>query len=127
MSGDISVPECVDVFDAYVNHPLFDPGYIFLTETRTLKRVDANFRSMMMAIQRSMPLIRRFPGRTLAVIHAPQDQNFGMSRMLQQLVEPVSRFRLMIQREETAALACARQPETSFLDLERALGLHTPR
>ena len=121
MAGDASVQECVDTFAAYVHHPQFHTGLVLLTETRDLIRVETGFRGVVSAVQRSMPLLRRFPKGSRSVIHAPGDLNFGLARMLQQVVAPISPLSVEIHRDAAAALACAGQPETSFADLESAL------
>lgn len=123
MNGSLTVRECTEIFVDYNNHRDFDPGLTFLTDSTGLVRIDADFAQIIQAVHRSMYLLRRFRTETRAIIFAPQDRNFGIARMLQQVVEPVSRFRFEITRDEDEALTLARQPETRFADLEAALGL----
>jgi hypothetical protein len=123
LRGPIPVKECVDTFLAYADDPLFDPGHVFLTESRSRAHIDTNFVGIVTAVQRTMLFIRSFPIETLSVIHAPVDRSFGLARILQQVMEPVSNFHFHITRLEADALAHARQPETSFSALEDALNL----
>ncbi|SMX35955.1 hypothetical protein [Maliponia aquimaris] len=121
MVGDVALQECIDTFVSYVDHPLFDPAFVMLTDTRDLVHVDADFRRILWAVERTRKLFDRFPKGTLCVIHAPRDVNFGLARILQQVAEPFSPFRIAIERDEAAALALAGQAETGFDALETAL------
>ena len=124
VAGGIDAQECIDSLAAYVAHPQFDPRFNFLTVTKGVQHVDGTFRSIVMAVQRSMPLIRHFTQDSLWVIHAPNDVTFGMARIVQQVVEPFSRAQLEVLRDPSEALSCAGQPETRFCQIETALGLH---
>lgn len=121
MLGHVPLQDCIDIFVDYVNHPLFDPAHVMLTDTRHLQGVDADFRRILWALERTRPLFGRFPKGTLSVIHAPRDVNFGLARILQQVAEPFTPFRFEIERDEEMALALAGQPEMRFDRLEAAL------
>lgn len=121
MTGDVALQECIDTFVGYVDHPQFDPACVMLTDTRNLVHVEADFRRILWAVDRTRKLFHRFPKGTLCVIHAPRDVNFGLARILQQVLEPFSPFRFEIERDQSTALALAGQAETGFDGLETAL------
>lgn len=121
MNGVIDVPDAIGAFRSYVDHPLFDPTFVMLTDTVAVTEVDANFRGVVGGVHRSLSLIRKFPQEAHSVIFAPQDVTFGMACVLQQVVEPLSHLRFDILRDEADALAKAGQAEHSFDALQAAL------
>lgn len=123
MVGTVKTPECVDAFFDYTKHPEFNPEFPFLTTTENMTRIESNFRQVVQAVQRTKPLFSPFRKESLCVIHAPGHLSFGMARILQQVIEPVSNFRLEITRNPAEALSLAGQPERNFDALEAALGV----
>jgi len=121
MSGTIDVPQTLASFSGYVRNPLFDPSYVMLTDAQDVGAVDADFLGIVGGVQRAMTFLRSFPDEASSIIYAPRDLTFGMARILQQVVEPVSTLRFKILRDEGEALALAGQPETNFNALELAL------
>ncbi|WP_323769074.1 hypothetical protein [Antarctobacter sp.] len=126
MSGIIDVPDAIAAFREYVGHPHFDPAFVMLTDTCQVSDVDARFRAIVGGVHRSLTLIRHFRQEARSVIYAPQDVAFGMARVLQQVVEPLSHLRFEILRDEAEALSSARQSERSFDALHTALA-HAPQ
>ncbi|MGP6085993.1 hypothetical protein [Antarctobacter jejuensis] len=123
MVGTVDTTNSVDAFLAYTDHPDFDPSFVFLTDTTHLSHMKSDFVRIVGAVQRTMRLFSRFKKGSLCIIHAPGDVNFGMARILQQVLEPVSSFQVKVTRSDKDALTLAGQPELSFPELERALGL----
>ncbi|WP_417208380.1 hypothetical protein [Antarctobacter sp.] len=126
MTGVIDVPDAIGAFREYVEHPHFDPAFVMLTDTRQVSDVDARFRAIVGGVHRSLTLIRSFRQEARSVIYAPQDVAFGMARVLQQVVEPLSHLRFEILRGEAEALSRAGQPEPSFDALHAAFA-QTPQ
>lgn len=121
--GTLSISEGMTAFLDYAGHPRCDTTHALLTDAGALRKVDADFQSIVMAVQNSMTMIRLFRQDTRSIIYAPEDIAFGLGRLLQQVVEPVSRFRYEITRDPAHALAAAGQPEHSFAELEANLHL----
>ena len=122
-SGHINVKDYARAYLTWVNHPDFSPDQTTLSNTLKLDGVDATFVEMLAEIGRVTPTFHRFRDYVQAVIHAPSDVTFGVARMLQQLTEPVSRFRFDILRSEAEALQAAGQNEPDFDSFDRAVGL----
>ena len=121
MTGTIDVAQTLGSFADYVRNPLFDPSYVMLTDAQDVGAVDADFLGIVGGVQRAMPFLRSFPDEASSIIYAPRDLIFGMARIMQQVVEPVSRLRFQILRDEAEALALAGQPEADFNALDQAL------
>ncbi|WP_306043547.1 hypothetical protein [Mameliella sp. MMSF_3510] len=121
MSGTIDVPQTLGSFSDYVQNPQFDPSFVMLTDAQEVGVVDADFLGIVGGVQRAMTFLRSFPNEAFSIIYAPRDLTFGMARIMQQVVEPVSKLRFHILRDEGEALARAGQPETDFNALEQAL------
>ena len=122
-SGHIGVQDYARAYLAWVNHPDFSPNQVPLSNTLRLESVDATFVAMLAEIGRVAPTFHHFRDYVQAVIHAPSDVTYGVARMLQQLTEPVSRFRFDILRSEAEALQAAGQNEIDFDSFDRAVGL----
>ncbi|WP_157733518.1 hypothetical protein [Antarctobacter heliothermus] len=121
MHGVITVPDAIDGLRSFVEHPLFDPGLVMLTDARHVDDVVASFIGIVGGAHRSRALFCNFRQEAHNVIYAPQDVAFGMARVMQQVVEPLSYLRFDILRDETEALANAGQDELSFDALYAAL------
>ena len=122
-SGHINVQDYIRAYLAWVNHPDFSPDQSPLFNTLHLDGIDATFVEILAEMNRVAPTFHRFRDYVQAVIHAPSDVTFGVARMLQQLTEPVSRFRYDILRSEAEALQAAGQNEPDFDSFDRAIGL----
>lgn len=120
-SGTVTVADCADAFRRYLAHPLFDPAYMMLSDTRDLEGIEASFLGIVVAVERLLPSFLQFRKLRSSVIHAPGDVAFGMARMMQQVTEPVSNFRFEICRDESTSLCAAGQPDASLDDLRAAL------
>lgn len=125
-SGNVAVQDCAGVFRRYLAHPQFDPDHVMLSNAEQLLGIDATFLGIMVAVERLVPSFIRFPRPSRSVILAPGDVPFGMARMMQQVTEPISRFKFDICRTEEEALIAAGLSETSIQELEHNLGLLAP-
>ena len=123
-SGSVTVQDCARIYRTYVRHPLFDKQFMMLSNTTRLDGIDATFLGIVVAAERLTATFPLFISEARSVIHAANDVTFGMARMMQQIVEPVSRFRFDIHRSEKDALLAAGQREPSFDALDAALGLN---
>lgn len=121
--GETDVAEGARAFVEYVDHPLFDPEFIMLSNTQDLESISASFTAIVMAVERLLPKMLSFRHPASSVIYAPKDVSFGMARMIQQLTEPLCRIRYQILRGDAEALLTCGQPETSFEELEQNLGI----
>ncbi|GAA4225094.1 hypothetical protein GGQ68_001780 [Sagittula marina] len=124
--NQITVQDCVETFRAYVAHPDFRPDDLMLSDTRQLEGIDATCLGIIVAVERLLPCFRAFPDTARSIIYAKNDLIFGMARMMQQVIEPVSTFEFQIHRTEADALAAANMPQTSLDDLARELGVLAP-
>lgn len=122
-SGRLDTKACAQAFIDYTDHPGFDPSFLMLSDSRFLDSVDTQFSSLLSAALSLQPRMRLFRSPALSIIHARSETLYGSARMMQQVVEPLSRIRFEVLRDETAALRHARQPEARFQDLESALEL----
>ena len=125
-SGVIDTATGAAAFRDYLRDPSFDPSYVMLSDTQAISRIDAGFASILSAALRLAADLRRFEDGSLSVICAPDDTVFGVGRMMQQTVEPISRLRFRIVETEQEALRLARQPEPGFAELVAALARDKP-
>lgn len=121
MHGVMTVPDAIGGMRSFVEHPLFDPVLVMLTDARHVDDVVADFLGIVGGAHRSLALFRNFRQEAHNVIYAPQDVAFGMARVMQQVVEPLSHLQFHILRDEAEALAKAGQAEHSFDALYAAL------
>ncbi len=123
--GHVDVPACAQIFLDYARHPRFDPQHVMLTSSVELETVDASFLRILTAVDKLAPTFRFFRHDCVSVIHARNDVFFGLARMMQQITEPLSKFRYEICRTEAEALRAAGLPDTCFAALDQRLGLQT--
>jgi len=120
MPAQISVSGCADLLRRYVEDPRFDPRRNMLTDATGVTEIDASFLSIIVAVERLAPLLRRFPEKADSVLLVASGHSFGMARMMQQVVEPVSTLRFHITHDVAEALHLAGQPDTDLDALNAA-------
>jgi len=123
LRGRTDVAECARAYTDYLKHSDFQPNHIMLTSTVDLENIDASFTRILVAVERVAPTFRLFRTETTSVIHARDDVVFGLARMLQQIVEPLSKFRFDVHRTEEMALKAAGLAYLNFAELDAHLGL----
>lgn len=127
MPANIGVTGCADMLRRYVEDPRFDPGRRMLTDATEVTEIDASFLGIIVAVERLAPLIGRFSKKADSVLLVASGHSFGMARMMQQVVEPVSALRFHITHDVADALHLAGQTDTDLTALNAAHdAVHSP-
>lgn len=121
MTGILFTRDSEQAFLDYVNHPLFDPRYTFLTNSAPLTGVEATFLEIVAAVFRLRKVFDLFDTPVLSVLYCETDVAYGMARVLQQVAEPTTQFEFFVTCDPAEALAKAGQPETGLAQIEALL------
>ena len=121
--GQVSVAIARKAFESYVQHPDFDPSYPMITDARGVLEVDASFRQIVRNILGLSRPLCRFDRPVPSVVLVGNDTVFGMVRMLEQVLDSVSRIELRAVWSEAEALSLARRTEVR---LEEVFGPAIP-
>ncbi|MBS0124412.1 hypothetical protein [Thetidibacter halocola] len=106
----------------YTQDPAFDPTYTFLTDARGLTEINSGFLEIIGAAHRLRHVLALFDRPVNSVLICPSDLSFGMARIMQQVIEPLTHFTFHIARTETQALKAAGIHDTTLADLEHEAG-----
>jgi hypothetical protein len=83
-------------FQDYVTRADFSPDRPFLWDLRDVDELDVDFGRMFAAVQGMTAALRRFERDTPAVILVKDEMQYGMARMLEQIVDSASRIRISV-------------------------------
>ncbi|MEZ5798868.1 MAG: hypothetical protein R3D63_16170 [Paracoccaceae bacterium] len=97
-SGRMTVPQFRDTFVGYVTGPGFSRDHLMLSDLRAVDELVADFSSMFQAVQGLGRVLRQFDGKAHAVLMVESEVNFGIARMLQQVVGVFSAVRIDVAR-----------------------------
>ncbi|MBP0483066.1 hypothetical protein [Sagittula salina] len=126
LSGVLTVDDSARALRAWIDHPGFEPSHVMLIDMSTCDEIRVTFLGIVVAVERLLPVFDAFTRPALCVIHAPDDVAFGVARMLQQTVEPVSNICFEIHRDPPGALRAAGICLPTFDALDAGLGLSLP-
>lgn len=107
----------------YFADPDFCPEQRHLVDWEHVSTFDADYASVSALVRNSQPGYSVVPKGLLCVMHAPQDLNFGMARMYQQVADTVLPLQIEVTRSETEAVERAGIPDKTLegvLPLRRA-------
>jgi hypothetical protein len=122
--GMVTVAEAKAAFEDYVAHPGFDPRFVMLSDARAVTEIDATFGAIFVNVLGLGGLLRRFSDEALSVVLVEEGMVFGMVRMLEQVLDALSRIKMRIAwTVEEAATLTGRPAEA----LHALLAGHTPR
>ena len=125
LTGVLHTHESEDALRLYTRTPGFDPAFTLLTDARGLDGVESSFAEILGAAWRLRPVLRLFDRPVTSVILVGSDVGFGMARVMQQVIEPVSRFDFVITRDPVEAMRGAGLSDMPLTRLERDHGFAT--
>ncbi|EEW24260.1 beta-N-acetylhexosaminidase family protein [Rhodobacter ferrooxidans] len=112
--GEMNVANCRQSFVEYVKHELFRSEYVMLVDTRGVTVAQATFSEIFAAVQSVSSLLRKFDTEALSVVLVRDDVQFGLARVLEQVLDFSSRIRMRVVYTEAEALSCASRPEATL-------------
>lgn len=103
-SGQVSTSQAKQAFLDYVAMDGFDPSYVMFSDARRVTHIDAHFFDIFSNVQGLAAPLKRFERDALSVVLVSDDLVFGMTRMLEQVLELLSGIKMRVTRSETHAL-----------------------
>lgn len=103
-SGQVSTSQAKQAFLDYVAMDGFDPSYVMFSDARRVTHIDAHFFDIFSNVQGLAAPLKRFERGALSVVLVSDDLVFGMTRMLEQVLELLSGIKMRVTRSETDAL-----------------------
>ncbi|WGW03020.1 hypothetical protein [Tropicibacter oceani] len=119
----MTTADCAEVFLDFVADRRFSPDLTMLSDTSQLTSVHASFRGILTRLLSMQRALAAFPEPALSVIYARSDTIYGMARMLEQTLSPLSKVKIVVVKDQAAALKLAGQPEADFPALHDALNV----
>lgn len=113
-SGEVSTSQAKQAFLDYVAMDGFDPRYVMLSDARDVTQIDAQFFEIYANIQGLSKPLKKFERGALSVVLVADELVFGMTRMLEQVLELLSGIKMRVTRCETDALHLCGLNDTSF-------------
>lgn len=123
MSGKLFTAECVTAFMDYTKDPMFNPNLTMLTNAEGLRGLNTNFVEVVRAAGEIREAMGLFKTPVPSVLYCTSNAAFGMARVMQQVVEPMSKFQFKITKDPAEALRAAGQAESDFGALDSALAI----
>ncbi|KPP83735.1 MAG: hypothetical protein HLUCCA08_08010 [Rhodobacteraceae bacterium HLUCCA08] len=120
--GAVSTTEFTRAFTNYTEHPGFRPDAAILTDGRQAGALPISYREVAAQVARTMPALSRLSPEARIILLAERDDQFGMARMLQQVLHAVTSVAVIVTRSEPDALTRAGCPDPDIAALARRLG-----
>lgn len=113
-SGKVCTSQAKQAFLDYVAMDGFDPRYVMLSDAREVTQIDAQFFEIYANIQGLSKPLKKFERGALSVVLVSDDLVFGMTRMLEQVLELFSGIKMRVTRSEANALELCGLSDISF-------------
>jgi hypothetical protein len=106
-AGRFSVADGRRMFLDYVGRPDFDPAAIMISDCRGTTEIEADFMSILAGVEGVAGALRRLGPEAMSIVLVRDELQFGMGRMLEQVVGLVCGLRMVVTAdpEEAARLA----------------------